>query len=256
MFMGPEKTEDLRGLTPCLTKEKLTDKSLVEKPKHIVRGPEEEVGPRKGQQLSGSSPSLHKQNSTSASAKQGQENPKEKSKGKGKIHVEQALPTELQNPQEGEDSHVQCVQYGKNSDGIQKHEGGKIEQIISKEVDLVKLNLETSTGRNAALFQEQLEKRDKARLELKEDIQSSINNISLKNDFSRQSRPILDRNVLNLNNDLHNTISSNEEVETACNFEDISKLEEWTTVSGEGEYNDMEFMKTIDMLKEDFNTTY
>ncbi|MBW0580559.1 hypothetical protein O181_120274 [Austropuccinia psidii MF-1] len=80
-----------------------TDKSLVEKPKHAVRGPEEEVGPRKGKQLSGSSPSLHKRNSASKSAKQEQSNPKEQSagqakgKGKGKIQVEQALPTELQN---------------------------------------------------------------------------------------------------------------------------------------------------------------
>ena len=32
-------------------------------------------------------------------------------------------------------------------------------------------NLENPTGHNAALFQEQLEKSDKARLELKEDIQ-------------------------------------------------------------------------------------
>ncbi|MBW0531697.1 hypothetical protein O181_071412 [Austropuccinia psidii MF-1] len=39
-----------------------TDKILVEKPKHVVRGPEEDVGPRKGQQPSGRSPSLHKQN--------------------------------------------------------------------------------------------------------------------------------------------------------------------------------------------------
>ncbi|MBW0592696.1 hypothetical protein O181_132411 [Austropuccinia psidii MF-1] len=84
----------------------LTDRSLVEKPKHAVRGPEEEVGPRKGQQPSGSSPSLHKQKYTSTSAKQEQENPKEQSegqakgKGKGKIQVEQALPTELQNSQE------------------------------------------------------------------------------------------------------------------------------------------------------------
>ncbi|MBW0560340.1 hypothetical protein O181_100055, partial [Austropuccinia psidii MF-1] len=54
-----------------------TDKSLVEKPKHVVRGPEEEVSPRKGKQLSGSSPSLQKQKSASKSAKQGQENPKE-----------------------------------------------------------------------------------------------------------------------------------------------------------------------------------
>ena len=75
--------------------------------------------------------------------------------------------------------------------------------------------MENSTGQNAALFQEQLQKSDKAILEFKEDIQASINNISLKNDLPRQSTPILDRNVLNLNNDLHHTISSNAEVETA-----------------------------------------
>ncbi|MBW0501588.1 hypothetical protein O181_041303 [Austropuccinia psidii MF-1] len=37
-----------------------TDKSLVEKPKHVVRGQEEEFGPRKGQHPSGSSPSLNR----------------------------------------------------------------------------------------------------------------------------------------------------------------------------------------------------
>ncbi|MBW0568482.1 hypothetical protein O181_108197 [Austropuccinia psidii MF-1] len=37
-----------------------TDKCLVEKPKNVIRGPEEEVGPRKGQQPSGSSSSLQK----------------------------------------------------------------------------------------------------------------------------------------------------------------------------------------------------
>ncbi|MBW0585290.1 hypothetical protein O181_125005 [Austropuccinia psidii MF-1] len=131
-------THVLQGTIP-------TDKSLVEKPKHVVRGPEKEVVPRKGQQPSRSSPSLHKQKSSSTSAQKGQASPKEQSegkakgKGKGKIQVEQALPTELQNSQEGEDSDGQCVQYGKNSDGIQRQGGGKIESIISKEVDLVKL---------------------------------------------------------------------------------------------------------------------
>ncbi|MBW0537214.1 hypothetical protein O181_076929 [Austropuccinia psidii MF-1] len=79
----------LKGASP-------TDESLVEKPTHVVRGPEEEVGPRKGKQPSGSSPSLHKQKYASTSAKKGQENPKEQSegqakgKGKGKTQVEQA----------------------------------------------------------------------------------------------------------------------------------------------------------------------
>ncbi|MBW0552601.1 hypothetical protein O181_092316 [Austropuccinia psidii MF-1] len=114
-------------------------------------------------------------------------------------------------------------------------------------------NLENSTGNNAALFQEQLEKSDKARLQLKEDIQSSVNNISLKNDFPRHSTPIIDRNVLNLNKELHHTISSNAEVENACNFKDIPILEEGTTFSSEGEYNHMEFMKEIYVFKEDLN---
>ncbi|MBW0584024.1 hypothetical protein O181_123739, partial [Austropuccinia psidii MF-1] len=264
--------------THVLQRTSPTDQSLVEKTKHVIRGLEEE------------------------------------------------------DSQEREDSHGQCIQYGKNSDGIQKQGRGKIEPIFSKEVDLVKLanqieaynkeiitkfktfeyiqqklgneilqvkksqkiiislenvnkdnilslaqicarieskvtllnqpddnpisfitrqlkesrikvqNLENSTGHNAALFQEQLEKSDKAKLELKEEIQSIINNISLKNDFPRQSTPILDRNVLKLNNDLHHTTSRNAEVETACNCKDIPRLEEWPTFSGEGEYNHMEFI--------------
>ncbi|MBW0476027.1 hypothetical protein O181_015742 [Austropuccinia psidii MF-1] len=125
-----------------------------------------------------------------------------------------------------------------------------------KELRIQVQNLENSTGHNADLFQEQLEKNDKARLELKEDIQSSINNISLKNDLPRQSTPVLDRNVLNLNNDLHHKILSNAEVETACNFKDIPRLEEWPTFSGEGGYNHMGFMKMIDMFKEDLSITY
>ncbi|MBW0565309.1 hypothetical protein O181_105024 [Austropuccinia psidii MF-1] len=91
-----------------------------------------------------------------------------------------------------------------------------------KELRIQVQNLENSTGNKAALFPEQLEKSDKERLELKEDIQSSINNISLKNELPRH-------------------------------FKDIPKLEEWPNFSGEGEYNHMEFMKTIDIFQEDFN---
>ncbi|MBW0537142.1 hypothetical protein O181_076857 [Austropuccinia psidii MF-1] len=83
-----------------------------------------------------------------------------------------------------------------------------------------------------------------------------MNHISLKNNLPIQSTTILDRNVLNLNDDLHHTISSNAEVETTCNFNNIPRLEEWPTFGGESEYNHMEFMKTIDMLKEEFNIPY
>ncbi|MBW0548847.1 hypothetical protein O181_088562, partial [Austropuccinia psidii MF-1] len=116
-----------------------TDKSLVKKPKHVIRGPEEEVGPRQGKQPSGSSQSLQKQKYTSTSAQNAQANPKDQPEWKGKAQMEQALPAELQDSQEREDSHAQCVQYGKNSDGIQKQGRGKIEPIFSKEVDLLKL---------------------------------------------------------------------------------------------------------------------
>ncbi|MBW0536042.1 hypothetical protein O181_075757 [Austropuccinia psidii MF-1] len=123
-FHGPRKDRrSSEGLDTHVWKRRSpTDKSLVQKPKHVVRGPEEEVGSSKGQQPSGRSPSLHKQKSTSTTAKKGQENNKEQSEGqaKGKAQVEQVLPTELQNSQGREESDGQCVHYGKNSDGIQK----------------------------------------------------------------------------------------------------------------------------------------
>ncbi|MBW0568133.1 hypothetical protein O181_107848 [Austropuccinia psidii MF-1] len=41
--------------------------------------------------------------------------------------------------------------------------------------------------------------------------------------------------------------------ENVVSVKDIPKLEEWPTFSGEGEYNHIEFIRTIDMLQEDFN---
>ncbi|MBW0514932.1 hypothetical protein O181_054647 [Austropuccinia psidii MF-1] len=145
--LGPRKDRgSSEGLdTHVLKRTSPTDKSLVEKLKHLVRGPEEEVGPRKRHQPCGSSSSLQKQEYTSTSSKQGKESAKEQSegqekgKGKGKNQVEQALPTELQNSKETKDSYGQCVQYGKNSDGIKKQGGGKNEPILSKEIDLENL---------------------------------------------------------------------------------------------------------------------
>ncbi|MBW0476670.1 hypothetical protein O181_016385 [Austropuccinia psidii MF-1] len=153
---GPSEGLD----TNVLQRTSPTDKSLVEKPKHFVRGPEEEVGPRKGQQPCGSPSSLQKQESASTSAKKGQESPKEQSEeqqkgnGNGKIQVEQALPTELQNSKERKESHEQCVQYGNYSYGIQKQGGGKNEKILSKKIDLVKLvtHFETWNKESSANF--------------------------------------------------------------------------------------------------------
>ncbi|MBW0542231.1 hypothetical protein O181_081946 [Austropuccinia psidii MF-1] len=74
-------THVLQGTSP-------TDKSFVEKQKHVVRGPEEEVVPRKGQQPSRSSSSLHKQKSASKSAK----TDKQKAKGKTKSKWNKPYP--------------------------------------------------------------------------------------------------------------------------------------------------------------------
>ncbi|MBW0578435.1 hypothetical protein O181_118150 [Austropuccinia psidii MF-1] len=44
--------------------------------------------------------------------------------------------------------------------------------------------------------------------------------------------------------------------ESDVSVKDIPKLEEWPTFSGEGEYNHIEFIRTIDMLQEDFDIPY
>ncbi|MBW0553049.1 hypothetical protein O181_092764 [Austropuccinia psidii MF-1] len=83
-----------------------------------------------------------------------------------------------------------------------------------------------------------------------------MNTISFKSELPRQSTPIIDRNVFNFNsNDLnpHTILSNNAEVETSFKFRDIPILEELPLFSGEGKYNHMEFMKTIDIFKEEFN---
>ncbi|MBW0586136.1 hypothetical protein O181_125851 [Austropuccinia psidii MF-1] len=74
---GPRKDRRTsEGLdTNFLQRTSPTDKSLIEKPKHVIRGSEEEVGQRKEKQPSGSSPSIYQQKSASTSAKQAQASP-------------------------------------------------------------------------------------------------------------------------------------------------------------------------------------
>ncbi|MBW0564155.1 hypothetical protein O181_103870 [Austropuccinia psidii MF-1] len=71
--------------TNVLQRTSPTDKSFVEKPKHVIRRSEEEVGPRQGKQPSGSSPSIHQQKPASTGATQAPKtNQKGKQKAKGK----------------------------------------------------------------------------------------------------------------------------------------------------------------------------
>ncbi|MBW0583855.1 hypothetical protein O181_123570 [Austropuccinia psidii MF-1] len=41
--------------------------------------------------------------------------------------------------------------------------------------------------------------------------------------------------------------------ENVISAKDIPKLEEWPTFFGEGEYNNIDFIRTIDMLQEDLH---
>ncbi|MBW0547238.1 hypothetical protein O181_086953 [Austropuccinia psidii MF-1] len=88
---GPRKERgSSEGLeTHVLQRTSPTYKSLVKKSKHVFIVPEEEVGPRKEQQPSGSSTRLHKEKSASKSPKKGQANLKEQSEGqeKGRAQV-------------------------------------------------------------------------------------------------------------------------------------------------------------------------
>ncbi|MBW0561346.1 hypothetical protein O181_101061 [Austropuccinia psidii MF-1] len=70
--------------THVLQRTSPTDKSFVAKPKHVIRGSEEEVVPRQVQDPSRSTPSIHQQNSASTSVKQAQKTPKTNQKGKQK----------------------------------------------------------------------------------------------------------------------------------------------------------------------------
>ncbi|MBW0518231.1 hypothetical protein O181_057946 [Austropuccinia psidii MF-1] len=132
-FMGLEKTEELlKGWTPMSCKGQVQQINAWLKNQSMLS----EHQKRNLAQGKENSPVETPQASTSS--KQAQANPKDqpegqaKDKGKVKAQVEQALPTELQDSQEREDIHGQCVQYGMHSDGIQKQGREKIEPISSK----------------------------------------------------------------------------------------------------------------------------
>ncbi|MBW0508121.1 hypothetical protein O181_047836 [Austropuccinia psidii MF-1] len=119
--------------TNVLQRTSPTDKSLVEKPKHVIRGSEEEVGPRQGKQPSGSSPSIHQQKFASTSAKQAQASAKDQSegqaKGKGKANPSgTSLTHRITESQRKKRQPWTMCSTCKNSDGIEKKE----EEILSQ----------------------------------------------------------------------------------------------------------------------------
>ncbi|MBW0551287.1 hypothetical protein O181_091002 [Austropuccinia psidii MF-1] len=107
-----------------------------------------------------------------------------------------------------------------------------------------------AVAENTSQFATHLERSDSERKKLKEEILAQVEKIH-KN---YESNPHMPR---------HSTPSTEEKLsvkesltpfvgENGISVKDIPKFEEWPTFSGEGEYNHIEFIRTIDMLQEDF----
>ncbi|MBW0571722.1 hypothetical protein O181_111437 [Austropuccinia psidii MF-1] len=94
-----------------------------------------------------------------------------------------------------------------------------------------------------------LEKSDSERQKLKNEIISDVEQIhkNYEPHMPRNSTPLTEEKS-SFKGSLTSFLGEN----PLC-AEDIPKLEDWPTFSGEGEYNHIEFIRTIDMLKEDFH---
>ncbi|MBW0484608.1 hypothetical protein O181_024323 [Austropuccinia psidii MF-1] len=105
---------------------------------------------------------------------------------------------------------------------------------------------------NTNQFATHLEKSDSERQKLKNEIIANVDKINknYERHMSRHSTP-LTKEKHSVKGSLTPFLGEN----PIC-AKDIPKLEEWPTFSGEGEYNDIEFIRAIDMLQEYFHIPY
>ena len=103
--------------------------------------------------------------------------------------------------------------------------------------------------KNTNQFAIHLAKSDSERQKLKNEIIASVEQIHKNHEphTPRHSTPLTEEK-LSVKESLTPFLGEN-----VISAKDIPKLEEWPTFSGEGEYNHIEFIRTIDMLQEDFN---
>ncbi|MBW0537967.1 hypothetical protein O181_077682 [Austropuccinia psidii MF-1] len=103
--------------------------------------------------------------------------------------------------------------------------------------------------KNTTQFATHLAKSDSESQKLKNVIIASLEQI--KNNFEphmpRHSTPLTSQK-LSVKGNLTPFLGEN-----VISAKDIPKSDQWPTVSGEGEYNHIEFIRTIDMLQEDFH---
>ncbi|MBW0513217.1 hypothetical protein O181_052932 [Austropuccinia psidii MF-1] len=104
---------------------------------------------------------------------------------------------------------------------------------------------------NTSQFATHLARNDSERKKLKEEILTQMEqihkNYELNAHMPRHSTPFTEEK-LSVKEILMPFLGEND-----ISVKDIPKLEEWPTLSGEGEYNHIEFIRTIDMLHKDFN---
>ncbi|MBW0581666.1 hypothetical protein O181_121381 [Austropuccinia psidii MF-1] len=133
--MGPEKTEELlKGWTPMSCKGQFQLIKAWLKNQIMLSEDQKKKLAKERKTAQWKLLETPQAKIRSTSAKQAQENPKEqpegqsKSKGKGKAQVEQALPTELQDSQEREDSHDNVFSMARTLMELKKKE----EEILSQ----------------------------------------------------------------------------------------------------------------------------
>ncbi|MBW0583371.1 hypothetical protein O181_123086 [Austropuccinia psidii MF-1] len=119
------------------------------------------------------------------------------------------------------------------------------------------------TSSHQKLLPDHVEKSDEARMNLKDGIQSEIRLITKKMDKMNEDN-INMPNLLTLFSHIRSPAEPQEEIKKTFIKDLIHKdnnpvlmkeepqLKEWPTFTGEGEYDHISFMKTIDMLKEDY----
>ncbi|MBW0564867.1 hypothetical protein O181_104582 [Austropuccinia psidii MF-1] len=105
---------------------------------------------------------------------------------------------------------------------------------------------------NTNQFATHLAKSDSERQKLKNEIIANVEQIH------KNYEPHMPRNYTPLSEEKLTVTGSFTPLlgENVVSVKDIPKLEEWPTFYGEGEYNHIESIRTIDMLQEDFNIPY
>ncbi|MBW0587060.1 hypothetical protein O181_126775 [Austropuccinia psidii MF-1] len=137
---------------------------------------------------------------------------------------------------------------------------------LTEKLNKLSISVETfeeKTSSHQKLLLDHVEKSDEARMHLKDDIQSEIRLITDKMDkineansnmpklstpFSHIRSPVKPKEELT--NPFITDLSHQDNNQVL--MKEAPQLKEWPTFTGEGEYDHMSFIKTIDMLQEDY----